>query len=137
MNQLIFNIVFWGGFVGGGSIFIIFCIIMAIKQHKKDKKQQQSNTANKENEIYEPVFTTLNVKSTVIDQYCAAKMIGTKTPKAIKIFTVVFRTNDNEILKFDVPEEMYDGFEKGQSGILTVVDGTLYGFTLDESKDNI
>jgi hypothetical protein len=55
-----------------------------------------------------------------------------KTPKATKIFTVVFHTEDDKVLSFNVPEEMYDGFEKGQEGILTVVDGQLYGFAIAE-----
>jgi hypothetical protein len=32
-----------------------------------------------------------------------------------------------------IPEEMYDGFEKGQTGQLSIVDGELYGFVLEES----
>ena len=68
----------------------------------------------------------------VMDHTCEVKLVGTKTPKATKIFTVVFRTEDDKVLTFNVPEEMYDGFEKGQEGILTVVDGELYGFAIEE-----
>lgn len=58
-------------------------------------------------------------------------MIGIKTPKAVREFTVTFRTEDGGILKFNVPEEMYDGFEEGQRGLITLVDGILYGFELE------
>jgi hypothetical protein len=44
----------------------------------------------------------------------------------------VFRTEDDKVLSFNVPEEMYDGFEEGQEGILTLVDGQLYGFAIAE-----
>ena len=37
-------------------------------------------------------------------------------------------TEDGQRLSFPVPEEMYDGFEKGQTGTLTLIDGQLYGF---------
>ena len=71
---------------------------------------------------------TEELRATVIDHTCQVQLIGIKTPKATKIFTVVFRTEDDEVLSFNVPEEMYDGFEIGQTGLLTLVDGELYGF---------
>ena len=86
---------------------------------------------------WEPQFTTREIQATLIDQSCSVKLIGTKTPKAAKVFTVVFQTENNEILSFQVPEEMYDGFDKGQAGILTIVDGELYGFALDKSMEDM
>lgn len=77
---------------------------------------------------FETTFTTQELRATVLDHTCEVRLVGTKTPKATKIFTVVFRTEDDKVLSFDVPEEMYDGFEKGQTGLLTLVDGELYGF---------
>ena len=82
---------------------------------------------------FEPQFTTEEIRATVVDHTCQVQLVGTKTPKATKIFTVVFRTEDSNILSLRVPEEMYDGFEKGQTGTLTIVDGELYGFSLVEN----
>ena len=80
----------------------------------------------------EPDFATLEIRATVLDHTCEVRLAGTKTPKATKIFTVVFRGEDGKVLSFRVPEEMYDGFEKGQTGLLTVVDDQLYGFAPEE-----
>lgn len=84
--------------------------------------------AETQNDPFEPPITTQAVRATVVDQSCEAKLLGTKTPKATKIFTVVFRTEEGKTLSLNVPEEMYDGFERGQTGLLTLVDGELYGF---------
>ena len=86
MEELLFNIFFWGVFVGSGTIFIIFAIIMAVKQYKQDiAKQKKSKSENiKPNE---PEYTTVTARATVVDQTCCVKTIGIKTPKTIKEFT--------------------------------------------------
>lgn len=76
-------------------------------------------------------FETIEIKATVTEQSCCAKLVGTKTPKAVKEFTITFKTDDGQLLKLSVPEEMYDGFEKGQHGLLKMTDGELYSFELD------
>ena len=132
MEQLLFDIFFWGIFVGCGTIFVIFCFVMAIKQHKRDIAKKKTDI-NKDTASVEPEFITVTVKATVAGQTCCVKSIGIRTPKTIKEFSVVFQTENGEVLKLNVPEEMYDGFEKGQSGILSVVDGELYSFELEET----
>ncbi len=138
MDELIFNILFWGVFVGGGSIFIIFCAVKAIRQHKEYKEMrlsQKENQADYDDENFEPVCTINKFKATVIEQFCSAKMIGIKYPKAIREFTVVFKVDNGEIIKINVPEETYEGFDEGQTGILTLVDGELYSFELEKSEN--
>jgi uncharacterized membrane protein YqiK len=81
---------------------------------------------------FESPIASEELRATVIDHTCQVQMVGTKTPKATKIFTVVFRTEEEKILSLNVPEEMYDGFEIGQNGLLTLVDGELYGFAPEE-----
>ena len=133
MEELLLNIFFWGVFVGGGTIFIIFAIIMAVKQYKQDiAKQKKSKSENiKPNE---PEYTTVTIKATVVDQTCCVKMVGIKTPKTVKEFVIVFQSENGDILKLNVPEEMYDGFEQGQTGVLSIIDGVLYGFELEEKS---
>jgi len=43
----------------------------------------------------------------------------------------VFLTEDGQELKLNIPEEMYHGLEKGQTGIVTLRNGKLYSFELD------
>ena len=132
MEELLFNIFFWSVFVGGGTIFVIFCAIMGVKQYKRDmakQKELQCESIKPE----EPEYTTVTTRATVVDQTCCVKTIGIKTPKTIKEFTITFQSENGEIIRLNVPEEMYDGFEKGQTGTLTIVDGELYGFSLVEN----
>ena len=133
MEELLLNILFWGIFVGGGTIFVIFCIIMYIKQLKRDIAKQQEHK-NENNKPEEPEYITVTTKATVVDQTCCVKTIGIKTPKMIKEFSITFQTENGEIISLNVPEEMYDGFDKKQTGVLTIVDGQLYGFELTDDS---
>ena len=134
MEELLFNIFFWGVFVGGGTIFVIFCAIMGVKQYKRDIAKQKE-LKKEDSKPDEPEYTTVTMRATVVDQACCVKMAGIKTPKTVKEFVVVFQLENGDILKLNVPEEMYDGFEQGQTGILSVIDGALYGFELEGKSD--
>ena len=37
---------------------------------------------------------------------------------------------DNETIKIEIPQEMYDGLETGQYGEVTLVEGELYSFII-------
>ena len=63
---------------------------------------------------------------------CYVEMTGTHTPHTGQIFEAVFETDDRRILKFRIPQEMYDGLEKGLHGRLTYVEEDLYSFEPDE-----
>lgn len=113
-------------------IFVVLLVIAGVRQNKKYKKDHPGGIeAEIEKMFIEPESVTTTVRATVIDMACRAKMSGTKTPKAVREFTVVFQTSDGEILKINVPEEMYDGFDKCQTGILTLADGDLYSFEIE------
>lgn len=71
-------------------------------------------------------------KVTVINQYCNTKVVGIKQPKAVEEFFIAFQESDGNTFDLSVPEECYDGFEIGQKGTLSLVDGKLYGFELEE-----
>ena len=60
---------------------------------------------------------------------CRVDMVGIKTQKAVTIYTVEFKTGE-KIIKLDIPQEMYDGLEIGQSGEVTLVEGELYSFII-------
>ena len=127
MDLLIFNILFWGIFVGGGSLFVIFAFFMAVRQYKRDKARQTPPE-----KTGEETASPAEIQAEVADLLCGIEMSGTRTPKAEKTFYVVMKTEHGEYRRFPVPEEMYDGFEKGQRGILTIADGNLYGFIPEE-----
>ena len=125
MGELMENIFLWVVIVGGGAFVIIYCAISGFKSRKFT-----------DNQFDEAKFTTITTRATVVDQTCCAKIIGYKTPKTIQEFTITFQTENGEIIRLNVPEEMYDGFDKNQTGVLTVVDGQLYGFELTDDSAN-
>ena len=108
--------------------FLTFSVIMYIRQCKRNnlKKETPVTEAPK----IKDEFETVKFHATVVDLFCRTEMIGTKAPRSVKVFTVVFETDNKKRIKLDVPEEMYDGIETGQSGEVTVVEGELYSFVI-------
>ena len=123
MEQKIFDLIFWGVFVGGGSAFVIFTVIMAIRQYNQQKGSGSTPVACHEE-------TRLEIKATVKAKNCCVETVGTRIPRTVRSFFVFFETEKGEQLKVNVPEEMYDGFENGQTGILTLVNGSVYSFVI-------
>ena len=118
------------------SLIIIAAIVLSVMafviagiKYKKD--HPDGIDAEIEKMFVDPESVTETVRATVIDMACSADMVGTKMPKAVRNFVVIFQTEDGEMLKINVPEEMYDGFDKGQTGILTLADGDLYSFEVE------
>ncbi len=107
-------------------VFSVMAFVIAGIKYKKD--HPDGIDAEIEKMFIDPEAVTVTVNATVVDMVCRAEMVGTKMPKAVRNFVVIFQTEDGEILKINVPEEMYDGFDKGQTGILTLADGDLYSF---------
>lgn len=77
-----------------------------------------------------PVPETRELQATVVDLCCAVRTIGYQTPKTVTLFAVTFETADGQHLYLQVPQEMYEGLEKGQTGLVTLVDGELYSFEI-------
>ncbi len=77
----------------------------------------------------EPTIVTLHAK--VVDQRCFVTRTGTKIPKVVKHFVVIFQ-DDERTYEIAVEEEMYDAFEIGQIGELTLIDGNIASYVLDE-----
>ena len=118
------------------SLIIIAAIVLSVMafviagiKYKKD--HPDGIGAEIEKMFVDPESVTETVRATVIDMACSAEMVGTKMPKAVRNFVIIFQAENGEILKINVPEEMYDGFDKGQTGILTLADGDLYSFEVE------
>lgn len=118
----------------GLSLAIVFVISVGIWIAKTTKKQR------KEMKTEPPVAIDLDspcqepteIYATVIDMSCSAKLVGTKQPKAVNEFIITFKTTDDKILNIPVPQEMYDGFEIRQNGLLKLINNELYGFEIKE-----
>ena len=132
MDQQLSDLLFWS-LVGGALGFAVFCFIMGVIQYKKNTEKRKDADQHQDPASVEPGFTTVTIRATVADQTCCVRTIGFKIPKTVKEFFVVFQTEKGETIRLQVPEEMYDGFATGQTGILTVVDGELYGFDPEDT----
>ncbi|MBQ7956553.1 MAG: DUF2500 family protein [Clostridia bacterium] len=98
-------------------------IIKPYKQRKSEKVESVSSPPEIKTE-----FETVKFRAEIIDLTCRVDMVGIKTPKTVTIYTVEFKTDEKEIIKLEIPQEMYDGLEIGQIGEVTLVEGELYSF---------
>ena len=113
----------WLFILGGAAMIVGPAIAIGMNYRRLHKQPEESPP---------PVYTEINTRATVVDLACWVRMAGSyKAPKAVQEFAVVFQTEDGEMIKLIIPEEMYHGLEKGQVGIITVRDGELYSFELE------
>lgn len=117
----------------GALLLAVSIIIIPIATNSiKEKKDKHKNKNTIENEMLEDGISVKRVYAQVINVGC--KNEGHKNHKIgrnAKQFVVTFRTDEDKILHFFVTEEYQDAFEFGQRGILTIVDGTLDSFELE------
>lgn len=127
----LFLYIFMGTALVGIFALLIYMVIMIDKQQKEEKKAKNDtkNSTYSDDEL--PEYETVEIHATVVNQSCSAKVVGIRNPKAIKEFFVYFENDNGKKLELSVPEDVYDGFETGMSGILTLVDGQLYSFIPD------
>ena len=77
-------------------------------------------------------FPETKIRATVTDMQCTSTFRGTKYAKNVNAFTIIFTTEENEILKINVDEEMYFGFDIGMTGVITFSGDAFYSFKPDE-----
>lgn len=104
---------------------LFFIIMMICGKHEKEKREANETIENIDK------FETIEINVKVVDQCCTTRMVGVKYPKSIEEYFISFEKDNGEVLKLLVPKECYDGFEIGQVGVLTLVDGKIYSFKLD------
>ena len=109
--------------------FFGFMIVMSIKDEKYRKEHAEEERAQRENPFPEPIEECF--RATVKDLRCTTRMVGTKTPRAVKEFLVVFEDESGKIRSFEVSEDYYAGFEIGFCGEVTLKNGVLYSFEMD------
>ena len=112
-----------------GAILIIFWVVaFKTKPSKEEIMAEEDERLDAEGEIFE-------TRAEVVDMACDTVSVGYqayKQPKAEKHFYVKFRDDDGQIYDIRVSEEYYFALEKGQIGTLTLLDGKLDSFVLDE-----
>ncbi|MBO5101931.1 MAG: hypothetical protein J6C39_05300 [Clostridia bacterium] len=114
-----------------GAFVIIFLVVaLKTKPSKKEMIAEEDERLNAEGEIFE-------THAEVVDMACDTVSVGYqsyKLPRAEKHFFVKFRDDDGQIYDIQVSEEYYFAFEAGQRGTLTLLDGQIDSFVLDEEN---
>ena len=115
--------------IGGVFALAILAIIIPIAINSfRNKRGKYKNRRAREDEMLENAITVKKVNAQVINVGCN---IITEENRQIKQFLVSFRTEEDEFLHFYVTEAYHDAFEFGQRGLLTLVDGNLDSFELE------
>ena len=129
MHEWIVIIVVTLGFLG----FFALIIVGEISNDKYRKKQAEESAAvkKKPKEDY-PEPEELHVHAKVAKMECATRYVGIKQPKLIKDFLVFFEDDEGTEYRLLVGEEDYCALDVGMTGMLTIIDGELNGFELDE-----
>lgn len=113
------------------AIFLGIILPFAIKDVKKMKDSQEEYEKNID-EYLNNDGEIIETRAEVVDMACGTKMSGTKNPKALQWYVIVFKDDLGKTIEVPVNYEMYEGFEVGMHGTLKLVDGGLYSF---EAKD--
>lgn len=111
------------------AIIIFALYIRRIIKPYKQREREKAESISSPPEI-KTAFETVKFRAEIVNLSCRVDMVGIKTPKTVTIYTVEFKTDEKEIIKLEIPQEMYDGLEIGQSGELTLVEGELYSFVV-------
>ena len=119
----------------GATVISATVVIGALITSKKQKNAPANIRKDNidEEEFREP--ETLEFHATVIDMNCQTRTVGIKQPELLKEFFVFFKDDNGKVYKIQVPEDMYECFDTLQVGTLTLIDGELFGFSLDEDND--
>lgn len=124
----------WILFGAFAIVLIAASIPFIIADFKKNKAKYltREQLLEKEEERLNDEGDILEAHAEVVDMKCSVNMVGHKEPKTVKSFVVAFELDDGEIMSVSVPEVFYEGFDIGLKGTLTLVDGQLKSFELDE-----
>ena len=114
-------------------LVFVLTMVLSIPSLMKTRREVQKRYYEEDSvEEDVPAEEPEALRVTVEDTFCSVKTVGIKSPKTVKEFTVVFKKEDGETFSLSVPEEMYEGFEKGSFGLLTVVNGEVYSFETEQ-----
>ncbi len=120
-----------------GSMLIVgFFVMLFVLNHFEEKlKKQDKSYKSPQNDItdidnYEP--QEMHIRAKIVDMACRSRLVGTREPKSVQEYLVVFLDEYEKRHDIFVNEDYYNALEVDQVGILTLVDGDFYSFELDD-----
>lgn len=117
------------------AIAVVIALALIIPIVIADKMRGKKTAAEAPTPQPIPEDTELTAHARVVDMSCGVETVGHdnyRAPKLEKDFAIAFETDAGERLVYHVEEDVYDGFEIGLAGMLSVVKGKLDSFVPDE-----
>lgn len=109
---------------------IVICVVWDLKKNKA-KYDAQAEKYIEKKFAEEAEVKTMHAE--IADMVCGTGMVGSyRLPKSEKTFIVIFKNDEGEMIEISVPEAYYLELSVGQKGMLTLVEGNLDSFELDE-----
>ena len=112
--------------IGINALMIVGPIVQVRRRNKNAYKDDETPKENY------PEPEELHVHAKVAKMECATRYVGIKQPKLVKDFLVFFEDDEGTEYRLLVDEADYCALEEGMTGMLTLIDGQLNGFELDE-----
>ena len=109
---------------------IVFCTVWDLKKNKTKYKQAEEERIE---DLFNDEAEVEAIHVEILDMICGSGMVGSyRLPKSTKTFLVVFKDDEGEKFELSVSEDVYLSLEVGMCGLLTLVEGKLDSFELDE-----
>lgn len=119
-----------------GIVFVVMIGVIVLSVVWDLRKNKDKYDAEMEEHIEKTFAEEAEVRvlhAEIVDMVCGTGMVGSyRLPKSVKTFLVIFKNDEGEILEISVPESYYLELSVGQAGMLTLVEGNLDSFELDE-----
>ena len=102
---------------------------LAADVFEKYEKQMEE----RETEIFAEEAVSESFHAEITDMVCGTGMVGSyRLPKSEKTFLIIFKNDEGKYFELRVSENIYTSLEVGMKGMLTILEGQLDSFELDE-----
>ena len=111
----------------GGALIVGTLVFYFLFQYPKDKERERLRRQCVEKE-YEKQPEYQFRQATVIEKRKTAYYVGVNISKQVRECIVVFQTEEGETLTFQIRDELFDGIQENQKGMLVTVNGNFFYF---------
>jgi hypothetical protein len=108
---------------------LVFLTVCCVLLEKKNKETKARVALEADSPVAEESFD-----AAVVDLQCRVVTLGERSVKTVSEYLVFFKRTDGTVCRYPVSEEFYSGFEIGQRGSVSVIDGAVYAFRLEDEN---
>lgn len=117
------------------ALVIAIIVIVAVWDLKKNMKKYDEEAKEYEEKKFSEEANVITRHAEIVDMLCGTGMVGSyRLPKSEKTFLIIFRDDEGGTTELAVGEEVYLSLEVGMKGMLTILEGHLDSFELDEEE---